>query len=68
MPLTDGGPAHPNTLVIVNVDVIKKRVAAAEHMIFEAGPAAPFLLLSTQLYKTGKESGVALIQKMDGGR
>ena len=32
---TDGSPSHPNTLQIVNVDVILKRVAAAEHMMFD---------------------------------
>jgi hypothetical protein len=31
---TDGSPSHPNTLHVVNADVIQKRVAAAEHMMF----------------------------------
>ena len=32
---TDGSASHPNTLVVCNVDVVKRRVAAAESMIFE---------------------------------
>ena len=40
---TDGSATHPNTLVVTNVDVVKRRVAAAEHMIFEEESRSPFV-------------------------
>ena len=40
---TDGSATHPNTLVVTNVDVVKRRVAAAEHLIFEEESRSPFV-------------------------
>ena len=40
---TDASPNHPNVLQIVNVDVIHKRVAAAEHMMFSEDDRSAFV-------------------------
>ena len=40
---TDGSAAYPNTLVVTNVDVVKRRVAAAEHLTFEEESRSPFV-------------------------
>ena len=40
---TDGSASHPNTLVVCNVDVVKRRVAAAESMIFEEESRSAFV-------------------------
>ena len=40
---TDGSAQYPNTLVVTNVDVVKRRVAAAEHLAFEEESRSPFV-------------------------
>jgi histone-binding protein RBBP4 len=40
---TDGSAQYPNTLVVTNVDVVKRRVAAAEHLHFEEESRSPFV-------------------------
>ena len=40
---TDGSPFFPNTLVVANAEVIKRRVAAAEHMVFEEETRSAFV-------------------------
>jgi|TARA_B110000305_G_scaffold234136_1_gene291676 histone-binding protein RBBP4 len=40
---TDGSAQYPNTLVVTNVEVVKRRVAAAEHLTFEEESRSPFV-------------------------
>ena len=40
---TDGSAQYPNTLVVANVDVVKRRVAAVEHLAFEEESRSPFV-------------------------